>query len=343
MVLSLVCYSLPDAADRVQLHVLSAQKRKLIREKHGKEGEVEVAVVSSMPRSGSTLLAQILASPSNSVLFFEPLSYYHKVPCFQNGSCVANSIKALFDCVFDDQFDAWLKEKDLFVEYYHPSVARCFLWPRVGSSACRRQLDLRALCRGARVKVVKVIRSRLSWLETLLDSSRVKIIHLTRDPRGALASISRMGWKSNPSRRCADLNADLDSYASLSARYPGRINQVSLEELSQNPVEVTRNLFHFLSKDSVIGEPTKKFLSEHTNASHAWPNEGNMDTHRNSAQELEAWRVSVTERQLLSVEQDPQCRAAITRLGHILFHTVENARNFSVYLRGTTTTIKYVH
>lgn len=308
-------------------------------EKTVQEKGVEVVVASSLPRSGSTLLAQILSSANNSVLFFEPLSHYHKVPCFRNGSCVPGFIESLFECAFDDTFDAWLKGKGLFVEYYHPAVARCFQWPREGSSVCRRRLDLRALCRGARVKVVKVIRSRLAWLAALLEAPHIKVIHLTRDPRGALPSISRMGWNASPSRRCADLNADLDSYASLRARHPGRIIQVSLEELSLNPVAATRTLFRFLSGSSLLEESTQAFLAEHTNASHAWPNEANMDTHRNSAREAEAWRTRVPARQLRALEQEPQCRAATARLGRGLVHAPRNIASSAVRLQGTTTRV----
>lgn len=311
-----VLYLLPDAVDNVQPRMYSVHHSILVGEKTVEEKGLEVVVVSSMPRSGSTLLAQILASTNNSVLFFEPLSLYRKVPCFQNGSCVPRFIESLFECTFDDKFDTWLKGKGMFVDYYHPSVARCFQWPREGSSMCRRQLDLRALCGRASIKVVKLIRARLAWMTALLDTSRVKIIHLTRDPRGALASISRMGWNASPSRRCADLNADLDTYVSLRSRHPRRVIQVSLEELSSNPAKATQTVFHFLFGSSVLGETTQLFLSEHTNASHAWPNEGNMDTHRNSPREAETWRRKVSARQLHAVEQEPRCRTAIARLGH---------------------------
>lgn len=304
------------------------------------EKRVEVVVISSLPRSGSTLLAQILAKPNNAVLFFEPLSHYQKVPCFRDGSCVADFMASLFRCTFDDKFDAWLKGKGLFVGYYHSFVERCFQWPKEGSTTCRRRLDLRALCRGARVKVVKVIRSRLAWLEALLNGkSNVKIIYLTRDPRGSLVSISRMGWDSLPARRCAALVADLDAYSSLRASHPDRIIRLSLEEFSQYPFQTTQRLFHFLYGSAVLDDSTRRFVFEHTNASRAWPNYGNMDTHRNSARELESWRKSMTSRQLLEVEQEQLCREAITRLGHTLFTTLDNATNFNISLYLNTSTV----
>ena len=300
-------------------------------------------MVSSLPRSGSTLLAQIIATPKNSVLFFEPLSHYQKVPCFQDGSCVGDFIASLFQCAFDNKFDAWLKGKDLFVGYYHPSVDRCFQWPKEGSSTCRRRLNLKALCRGARVKVVKVIRSRLGWLTALLNSkSNVKIIYLTRDPRGSLESISRMGWDSHPSRHCSALIADLNAYHTLHASHPKRIIHLSLEEFSLKPFETTQRIFNFLHGSSVLDDTIQRFLSEHTNASRVWSNDGNMDTHRSSAQELESWRKSITSRQLRAVEQEQACQAAITRLGHTLFTTLKNARNFSISLHSKVTTLPNV-
>lgn len=307
-----------------------------------KEEVVEVVVVSSLPRSGSTLLAQLITAADNTVLFFEPLARYQKVPCFKNGSCVTDFMSSLFRCTFDDKFDVWLKGKGLFIGYYHPSVQRCFQWPKEGSSTCRRRLDLRALCRGANVKVVKVIRSRLAWLAALLDRSNVKIIYLTRDPRASLASISRMGWDSFPSRRCAALAADLDAYTALRASHPNRITRLSLEEFSRSPVQTTQRIFDFLHGISTFGDSVQRFLREHTNASRVWSNDGNMDTHRNSVREAEAWRGSVTLRQLREVEGEPACQAAITRLGHALFNTLENARNSSFSLHSETTTVPNV-
>lgn len=300
-------------------------------------------MISSLPRSGSTLLAQILSISNNSVLFFEPLSHYQKVPCFQDGSCIPDFMSSLFGCTFDNKFDAWLKGKGLFVGYYHPFVDRCFQWPKEGSTACRRRLDLRSLCRSARVKVIKVIRSRLAWLAALLNGkSNVKIIYLTRDPRGSLVSISRMGWDSHPFRRCAALIADLDAYSSLHTSHPKRIIRLSLEEFSLNPFQTTQRIFHFVYGSSVLDDSVRNFLSEHTNASRTWPNYGNMDTHRSSAQDLESWRKSVTNRQLRAVEQEQLCRVAITRLGHTLFTTLENTRNLSISLHLKTTTVPNV-
>ncbi|XP_063883001.1 uncharacterized protein LOC135112516 [Scylla paramamosain] len=311
-------------------------------EANWKKKVVEVVVVSSLPRSGSTLLAQVIAAANNSVLFFEPLARYQKVPCFKNGSCITDFVSSLFYCTFDDKFDVWLKGKGLFIGYYHPSVDRCFQWPREGSSTCRRRLDLRALCRGASVKVVKVIRSRLAWLAALLNRSNVKIIYLTRDPRASLASINRMGWDSLPSRRCAALTADLDAYTSLRVSHPDRITRLSLEEFSRNPIHTTQRIFDFLLGSSVLNDSVRRFLWEHTNTSRSWPNDGNMDTHRSSMREVEAWRGSVTRSQLREVEAEPACRAAITRLGHALFNTLENARNSSISLHLKTTTVPNV-
>ncbi|KAG0719399.1 hypothetical protein GWK47_007283 [Chionoecetes opilio] len=167
----------------------------------------------------------------------------------------------------------------------------------------------------------------------LHGGSNVKIIYLTRDPRGSLVSMNRMGWDSQPARRCAALITDMNAYTSLHASHPQRIIHLSLQQFSLKPFETTQRIYSFIYGSSVLNESIQRFLSEHTNASHAWPNDGNMETHRSSVHNAETWRQSISRRHLRAVEQEQACREAIKRLGHVLFTTLENARNSSINLQ----------
>lgn len=301
-----------------------------------RNGVLQVLLLSSIPRSGSTLLAELLATTHhNSVLFFEPLSNHRKNPCYQDGSCVKDLLKSLFQCTYEQDFENWLKGKGLFLKYYHSSVRRCFQRPREGGGACRRELALRSLCQNATVRIAKVIRSRLSWLEGLLNDTllQVKIVHLLRDPRASLTSIKQLGWKSEPLLRCQALEKDIQEYNELLIKYPSKVISFTQESFSVDPVATTRDLHMFLYGNDILGTTTHQYLKEHMKASGSRRLPGDtMDTHRNSREEHQAWRWKITGRLLKETEGEAACRAVITQMGHTLFGSLQNCRNSSYSL-----------
>ncbi|KAG7158914.1 carbohydrate sulfotransferase 5-like [Homarus americanus] len=302
----------------------------------------QVLILSSLPRSGSTLVAELLATHHNSVLFFEPLSNPQMKPCLLNGTCVKEYISSIFKCTYERNFENWLKGKGLFLKYFHSSVSRCFGRPKEGGGACRRKLDLRSLCQNASIRIVKVIRSRLSWLEGLLNdtSLKIKIIHLVRDPRGSLTSIKNLGWNSKPSIRCSALQDDMCRYNNLLKKYPAKLTRLRLERLSMDPYGTVSDIYAFLYDGATLSKVTLQFLMEHMSATDTQPSGDNMDTQKNSLKEYQSWRWKITSELLKETEKEPACRATITQLGHVLFGSLHNARNSSIALTAHYKTAK---
>ncbi|XP_045590111.1 carbohydrate sulfotransferase 3-like, partial [Procambarus clarkii] len=207
-----------------------------------------------------------------------------------------------------------------------------------GGSGCKRGLELRSTCKISRVRVVKVIRSRLSWLEGLLNdpSLNIKIIHLIRDPRGSLKSIKKLNWNSKPSFRCGALEDDMRHYDILLKKYPAQVTRLRLEKLSIEPFSTVSNLYKFLYGNQSLGKETVQFLKEHTAAPEGsvFPGD-NMETRRNSSREYQAWRWRIPSLLLKETEGEPACRAVITRLGHALFGSIHNVRNATLPLDTT--------
>lgn len=305
-----------------------------------------VVVVSSLPRSGSTFLAELLTShhSNGTVLFFEPLMLYQKKLRQHNTSFVEQFLSGLLACDFSSNFEVWLKGKSLFLSYYHPSVERCFRKPAGGGTKCMRRLDLLGVCRQANTRVVKVIRSRLSWLAGLLDDPgalQVKLIHLIRDPRASMTSARKLGWNSDPTVKCTAVYDDLEAYDNLSARYPGRILQVSHESMCLDPLTTTKTIFHFIHGSSNLEPSTVKFLRRHTESSSSSLMSArklmfmydDMDTRRQSWREYDAWRWEISNQQLQMIEKEKVCRDVLERLSHVVFGSIKNARNASVSLQ----------
>ncbi|KAK3870456.1 hypothetical protein Pcinc_024317 [Petrolisthes cinctipes] len=409
---------------------------------------VAVVVVSSLPRSGSTFLAELLTSHdfNDTTLFFEPLMPYKKKIRRQqntNGSFVVGRfLSGLLTCNFSDDFETWLKGKPLFLSYYHPSVERCFRKPAEGGSRCMKRLDLSSVCGRTNTRVVKVVRSRLSWLAGLLQDSgapQVKIIHLTRDPRASMTSIRKLGWNSDPKVKCKAMHDDLTEYDNLAAKHPRQLLHVSHESMCLDPLTTTKAIFHFIHGTSHLPPSTLRFLRRHTGELHlqeynnkmyesygtgarsssggqvydnlnthskqngwqmndnlntnskqngwqmndnlntnskqngwqmndnlnthskqkgwqmndnlkthtsrqmkdnlnshsrqqGWQEYDDMDTRRQSWREYDAWRWEISSQQLLRIEEEELCKDVVDRLGHVLFHTLHNARNASISL-----------
>ncbi|XP_064102520.1 carbohydrate sulfotransferase 3-like [Macrobrachium nipponense] len=294
-----------------------------------------ILLVSSSGRSGSTMMSELLGTLENTVVFFEPIWLKKNEPCFRNGSCVPGFLSSLAVCNFKDEFAEWMRGKGIFLRYYHPEALRCFKDPKEGNGRCRRNLDLRGLCHKSHIRVVKVIRSRLSWIEGLLkdNSLNMKAIYLVRDPRGSIASMQKLGWNSSPAKQCSLLDTDLKDFNRMVKLYPEKLLRVQLEKMCIQPQETVTELFRFLFDDPTLSERAQGFVEQHMRA--AKSNSGAMDTVKNSSEEFQAWRWEISEQKLSDIEKEPTCQSAIRALGHVIFGSYENARNGSVSLRKT--------
>ncbi|XP_066957349.1 carbohydrate sulfotransferase 3-like [Macrobrachium rosenbergii] len=294
-----------------------------------------ILLVSSSGRSGSTMMSELLGTLDNTVVFFEPIWMTKNEPCYRNGSCVPGFLSSLAACNFKEEFEEWMKGKGLFLRYYHPEALRCFKTPKEGNGRCRRNLDLRGLCLKSNIRVVKVIRSRLSWIESLLkdESLNMKAIYLVRDPRGSIASMQTLGWDSSPAKQCSLLDTDLRDFNRMVKSYPEKLFRVQLEKMCIQPQETVSELFRFLFGDPTLSERAQGFMEQHMRA--AKSTSGAMDTVKNSSEEYQAWRWEISEQKLSDIEKEPSCQSAIRALGHVIFGSYVNARNGSVSLRKT--------
>ncbi|KAK7074581.1 hypothetical protein SK128_026866 [Halocaridina rubra] len=285
-----------------------------------------ILIMSSNPRSGSTMFSEIISTRNNSVLFFEPLWDQMKKPCFQNGNCTSTFLHDVFNCSYDQDFEDWFRAKRLFIHYYHPNVHHC------GNSQCLRDLDIRGLCQNTTTRIMKVIRSRLSWLKPLLSDLKLnlKVLYLTRDPRGSITSIKSFRWDASPKLRCGNMLDDMQEYEKLKTTYPGKIMSVSLEILSLDTINTMKQIHSFLYDNSTLPWATLEYIKTHFNATEN--SRGTMDTKKNSEIEYQAWRLKISSTLLRTIEDEPACVSVIGKMGHVLFRSFTNVRNYTISL-----------
>ncbi|XP_042239297.1 carbohydrate sulfotransferase 1-like [Homarus americanus] len=287
-----------------------------------------VLLLSSMARGGSTFMVEVLGKIHKSVVFFEPLWPVEKKACINDEKCVEQYLTDVFTCNYKPDFERWLKAKYGFLTYFNSDVRRCLLkQDKKKSSDCIHNLSLREMCEESPVRIIKVIRARLSWLEDMLSDPlmNLKIIHLTRDPRGSLNSIRKFGrWGLDLQGRCSALKDDIDAYGRLSQKFPSKLLQIHLEDMCLHPENVTGDIFNFLFGSSNLSAALRIHLTSHTTK------EGQnnpMSTTKDSKKEFEAWRYKIPEKLLQEVEAEPSCIYAIQRMNHAVFGTSKNAKN----------------
>lgn len=292
-----------------------------------------VLLFCSTPRSGSSFIGELLSTVNSSVLFFEPNHKIEQEPCLTSESCLSKYLTDKFLCRLDDDFTWWLKHKQLFLGFFNEKTMKWFnmVEPQERTKLFE-SMDIAKECLDSHVRLVKIVRGRLNLLESLLSnlSLDMKIIHLYRDPRGFMRSISTMtSWNHEPSHFCSGLEQDFISFRNLEKKYPGKIMQLSYERFSLNPLENTKALFEFAFENNTLSNKTLNYIESHTK--HYYKTDA-MSRVKKSDEVYQSWRNTITEVLLKNVESESSCKASIEMMGHKLYKSLSNAKNLTLPL-----------
>ncbi|KAL7640879.1 UNVERIFIED_CONTAM: hypothetical protein RMT77_008016 [Armadillidium vulgare] len=293
--------------------------------------KIIILIISSLPRSGSTLLGEIISSYSETTkYYFEPDQYIEQNKCLASDSCTVKFFNDIFSCKEDINFHKWFKGKQMFFIYYNDVAKKCSKSGRYAK--CVKEINLITDCKTSDVLLIKNIRTPLRVVKQLLKlHSGLKIIHLIRDPRGALNSIDKFKWKVTEETRCKGLLEDLIIFEKLKQKFPERIVRVSYEVFSLQPTKETKKLFKFLFDLDGIPEKAMKNLKTHVSPEKNI--DGPMSTIKNSSSQYQSWRWKISKNYLEKVENIRDCRESILKMKHNLFHTISNTqnKNFSLF------------
>nr|XP_027222455.1 carbohydrate sulfotransferase 5-like [Penaeus vannamei] len=284
---------------------------------------------STVGRSGSSFLGELIAQLPDSLYFFEPMMFSSKATTEGvNPKVTWNLLRKTFSCQFDHDWLVFARSRNLVRKkegkpcaHLHGEYAR----------SC-----LRNLCLNQTNIVVKVIRMRVSWLADLLLEAgpELKVVHLVRDPRATFRS-SKMFVRTQADYKalCPRILKDLQMIDTVKKLFPGRVTSVKYEDLCLDTKGVATTLWRFLSgaPEADLPPTWAHYLAEHTDGANRRGNA--YSTWRDTRKEAEAWRQEIGESLLLAVED--HCGGAIDLLGHNKFHSLATARNLSNPLRWT--------
>lgn len=295
--------------------------------------QTSVLLLSSTPRSGSSFVGELLATHSASVYFFEPIHKLQHTPCIESDECVSQYLKDKFQCRIDDAFTKWLKAKPLFLGFYNVETSKCAAKSEKKRVQCFKDLNITQACEDSQVRLVKVIRTRLSQVESLLseESLNLKIIHLYRDPRGFMKSINKFkNWIKDPDYYCSGLSEDLRYSLSLQKRYPIKILQIPYEQISRNPTEYAELMFNFAFGSPTLPPETVQYIAAHTQKDEQDKSKLAMTRKKDSSKAYQTWRDNISSKLLVAVETNQNCRDSINLMKNRLFGDINSVRNKSI-------------
>lgn len=257
-------------------------------------------IINTYMRSGSTFVGKIFSIRPDTFYVFEPwwnaqkfayyrgrrdICHYNEDRCGTQGDdAVAKNIgkditlkesiaflEGLFDCTFQEH-EKFLPDskhfpKEFPTELHSWNFYKGPLWEPYLACAAMQQANykqcmslMRPVCKGAKHKVMKILRTTLDNLETLLNSrTNLKIIHLFRDPRGIVNSHLHTGFYSKKVQTesqivndikttCNRMRYDFKTALRLRKLYTDRFRIVQYEDFSDLH-HSARVLYSFMEMD----------------------------------------------------------------------------------------------
>ncbi|XP_063597927.1 carbohydrate sulfotransferase 3-like [Penaeus indicus] len=283
-----------------------------------------ILLLSSMGRSGSSFLGGLLNSQPGSFYIFEPL---HSLEAWRmlSDAVARGTFTQIVSCNFTGTLlNGLASEPDFAIRT--PSAYSC-RHTKKANQTCFDAKKLKQACDKLPIKIIKTIRTRVSWLEPLLRDPKANLvaIHLVRDPRASIISAIERDWNVRPERKCRELEDDLLSGLQLDKLLPGRYMTVRYEDLCEDPYKMARIIFSFLGYKT-LPLSTLSFLEKSTAKSDGQT----YGIRRDTSKQQQKWRQDITAEQLRGIEE--ACASAIAAVGFNLFEDIGRARNLSVPL-----------
>lgn len=199
--------------------------------------EIPKVLIFSQTRSGSSFLGSLLTVPEDSFYVFEPfmnLSFnetsFEKIVNKKNiENSVIDSIKAMIGKIYNCD---------------HENVVRFTHQIQVDNSKMSE-------CQKSSVKVIKSVRLRASVLQSWIEHSDIKVIHLVRDPRAIFNSRRLLKWDPDIVPTCSNLKKDLMLEKVLPPKRYGWLCPTS-KNLTLNMSRYVRLRYEDMVKDTTV-------------------------------------------------------------------------------------------
>ncbi|XP_052790094.1 carbohydrate sulfotransferase 1-like [Mya arenaria] len=300
-------------------------------------------IIVAYPRSGSTLLGNIVQKSTDVFYVFEPLWALHE-HFFNNTSAIRGhnlefrrrrpSMTMKYEA--DTIFRAWLtcNTSTLVAKEYrvYKNFLPLGLKTNAATSECLDSIDhpicraiLRRECLKSKIRVIKTIRTPIDWLYNLMEEfPTLKILHLVRDPRATANSLWHFDFCGaedyvvNKERYvkclqylCEKMDDDVLSFRIMKEKYKERVHRIYFEDLAMNPNATSRKLYETLGihHDKEI----ENYVHMMTNAKE--DSVRPLGTYRkNSRLEIDKWKEQLSDSALYTIQT--LCHYSMKNLGY---------------------------
>ncbi|XP_035227393.1 carbohydrate sulfotransferase 1-like [Stegodyphus dumicola] len=266
-------------------------------------------IVLTYFRAGSSFFGDLLQQNWKTFYHFEPLHSMtydsrigdEKIPD------VFNLFNAVFNCNFSEvkSYLQWVRKPRNQFLFAH----NLFLWStcRSNPKICFSPTFVAAVCQRAPVHVMKVTRLHMRHLRNYLEDNpdmEIKVVYLTRDPRGIVSSRWSLDWCngtecSDSGVLCHEMLEDIEIFDSLQEQQPSNFIKVRYEDLSLNPQLESQKLFKFLKLP--FSPSVQRFLKTHT-VGRRTDDKNPYSTRRNTTAMAFSWRERFTYKQVMDVQ-----------------------------------------
>lgn len=151
-----------------------------------------VLLLSSVGRSGSSFLGQLLAALENSVYLYEPIRGLPPAARFKD---TTDELLRYFNCTVRNTVFQEGPSPNIIIVHFPNGPRKNPITP---DTAVER-------CLAKPLVIIKTIRTRLKWVLTRMQQNEfenVKVIHLVRDPRGSHISMKKLKWGVTEEEMC---------------------------------------------------------------------------------------------------------------------------------------------
>ena len=175
------------------------------------------------------------------------------------------------------------------------------------------------ICLAKDTRVTKLVRATMEEISYFLNinqdcSHKIKIIHLLRDPRGRINSLTENGVKKRSfslekiSAMCKRQIQDIKTRQKLQEIYPNMFMELLYEDISSNPLAVGNELYKFTYNTSMQVSAIN-WLKEHTESKAVHEN---YILKKNSTATSIAWQTQINPQLLHNIQI--QCKDLIKYL-----------------------------
>lgn len=202
--------------------------------------------------SGATVIGDLLSRKSDTIYFNDPTVILNDFKFDK-----AQLLKSLFDCDFKNEIsrkylEKIYSEKNSLGLFYaeNPHFLRICRDLNLDLDECLEVEKLSEICSGFQNRLIFTQSITLIEIQPLILNHNIRLIFMTRDPRGLIYSrdfLSMDGNLTNPEIVCEQLISDLELSQKISKFKPQSVMPLVFEKFVFSPLEVTDSIYTWLS------------------------------------------------------------------------------------------------